>query len=113
MGDDQHAGAGDVARGSQHVEDLGLHRDVQRGRRFVTDQQVGIIGDRDRDHHPLALTPGQLVRKCPRAGGRLRDADQLEQLDGTLAGIRPADIGVVHLDGFGYLVADGVHGGQG
>ena len=48
----------------------------------------------------------------PSPGPRLRDADQLQQFDGALAGLRAADIGVVHLDRFGDLVADGVHGGQ-
>ena len=89
VGDDQHAGAGDVARCAQHVEDLRLHGDVQRGGRLVADQQVRIVGDRDRDHHPLALAAGQLVREslCPAL--RLRDADQLEQLDGSLTGAPP------------------------
>ncbi|COY37569.1 Uncharacterised protein [Mycobacterium tuberculosis] len=55
MGDDQHPGAGDVARRLEDVEDLRLHRDVERRGRFVTDQQVGIVGDRDGDHHALAF----------------------------------------------------------
>ena len=49
---------------SQHVEDLRLHGDVQRGGGFVADQQVRIVGDRDRDHHPLALAAGELVREA-------------------------------------------------
>ena len=67
----------------QHVEDLRLHGDVQRGGRLVADQQVGIVGDRDRDHDALALAAGQLVREGPRPALGLGDADELEQLDGA------------------------------
>ena len=38
VGDDQHAGAGHVTRRLQHLEDLRLHGDVQRGGRFVADE---------------------------------------------------------------------------
>ena len=38
VGDDQHARAGDVACRLQHLEDLRLHGDVQRGGRFVADE---------------------------------------------------------------------------
>ena len=81
VGDDQHAGAGDVARGPQHVEDLRLHGDIERGGRLVADQQVGIVGDGDRDDHPLAFATGQLVRERPGPPIRLGDADQFEQFD--------------------------------
>ena len=86
MGDDQHAGAGDVARGPEHIEDLRLHGDVQRGGRLVADQQVGVVGDRDRDHHALAFAAGQLVREGLGPAFRLRDADQLEQFDRAARG---------------------------
>ena len=83
MGDDQHPGAGDVACRLQHVEDLGLHRDIKRGRRFVTDQQVRVVGDRDGDDDPLTLAAGQLMRERARPPLRLGDADQVEQFDGA------------------------------
>ena len=38
VGDDQHAGTGHVACGLEHIEDLRLHGDIERGRRLVTDQ---------------------------------------------------------------------------
>ena len=63
VGDQQYPGAGHVACGFEHLEDLRLHGDVERGGRLVADQQVGIVGDRDRDHHALAFATGQLVRK--------------------------------------------------
>ena len=91
VGDQQHPGAGDIACGFEHLEDLRLHGDVESGGRLVADQQVGIVGDRDRDHHALTFTTGQLVRKGPRAPLGLRDADQLEQLDRALPG-RPLSV---------------------
>jgi len=61
--DDQHACAGDVAGGLEHVEDLRLHGDVQRGGRLVADQQVRVVGDGDRDDDPLPFPAGQFVRE--------------------------------------------------
>ena len=46
----------------QQLEDLRLHGDVERGRRLVGDQQVGLVGERHGDHHALALAAGELVR---------------------------------------------------
>ena len=43
-------------------EDLRLHGDVERGGRLVGDQQVGLVGERHRDHHALALAAGELMR---------------------------------------------------
>ena len=40
----------------------GLDGDVERGRRLVGDQDVGLVGERHRDHHPLALAARELVR---------------------------------------------------
>ncbi len=70
----------------QHLEDLRLHGDVQRGGRLVADQQVGIVGDRDGDHDALALAAGQLVREGPGAPLGLGDADEFEQFDRTAHG---------------------------
>ena len=67
----------------QHVEDLRLHGDVQRGGGLVADQQVGVVGDGDGDDDALALAAGQFVRERPRAPLGLGDADELEQLDGA------------------------------
>ena len=58
------------------LEDLGLDRHVEGGRRLVGDEQLGIAGERHRDHHALAHAARQLVRVLldPPLGGR--DADQ-------------------------------------
>ena len=42
----------------QQFQDLRLDRDIQRGGRFVGDQQVRLTGQGHRDHHPLVLPAG-------------------------------------------------------
>ena len=51
-----------LCRSFSSFEDLRLHGDVERGGRLVGDQQVGLVGERHRDHHALALPAGQLMR---------------------------------------------------
>ena len=46
----------------QQLEDLALDRHVERGRRLVGDQQLGLAGQRHRDHHALLLAARHLVR---------------------------------------------------
>ena len=43
-------------------EHLRLHHHVERGRRLVGDQEARVARERHRDHHPLALPAGELVR---------------------------------------------------
>ena len=43
-------------------QNLVLDRDVQSGRWFVSQEQAGIGGDRDRDHDALGHPPAELVR---------------------------------------------------
>ena len=62
----------------EHVEHLGLHHHVERGGRLVGDHQVGVAGERHRDHHPLLLTARQLVGVAAGAVGV--EPDLLEQL---------------------------------
>ena len=64
-----------------HLEDLRLHRDVERRRRLVGDQHLRVVGDRHRDHHALAHAARELVRILVGAVLRLRDADRAEQVD--------------------------------
>ena len=57
----------------KEFEDLGLHRHVERRRRLVGDQHVRIVGERHRDHHPLALASGHLMRDRNRTARRARE----------------------------------------
>ena len=47
---------------AHQIEDLRLDGDVERGGRLVGDQELGIAGERHRDHHALAHAAGELVR---------------------------------------------------
>ena len=61
---------------AHQVEDLRLDGDVERRGRLVGDQQLGIAGERDGDHHPLAHAARQLVGILVDAPLRLGDADE-------------------------------------
>ena len=66
---------------AQQIEHLRLDRHVERGGRLVGNQQLRLAGERERDHHPLLHSAGELERVLvdpPRAVG---DADRVEQLD--------------------------------
>jgi len=45
----------------EHLENLRLHRHVQRRGGFVRDEDLRLGRQRDRDHHPLAHAAAQLV----------------------------------------------------
>ena len=62
VGDEDDAGVDPGAQVAHELEDLGLHRDVERGGRLVRDEQLGLARDRLRDHRALPLTAGELVR---------------------------------------------------
>ena len=65
----------------QKFEDLRLHGDVERGRRLIGDQKIGTIGQRHGDHHPLALSAGELMRIGAEPLRRIDDADLGQKLD--------------------------------
>ena len=77
-------GAGLPLGGAQHVEDLGLDGDVQRGGRLVGEDDVGVVGDRHGDHRALPHAAGELVREGVGAAAGFGDADQVEQFDGAV-----------------------------
>ena len=68
----------------QQRDDLRLHRDIERGRRFVGDDQLRIGGERQRDHHALAHAAGELVRIMRRCAPRPRAGRLRQQRDGAL-----------------------------
>src|SRR4051794_7312810 len=73
--DEQHRHAEPRLQLLEQFENLRLHRDVERGGRLVGDQQVGLVGERHRDHHALALAAGKLVRIALQSRLRLGNAD--------------------------------------
>ncbi len=85
VGDEDQRHAALALQVQQQVDDLGLDGDIQRGGRFVGDQQARIAGDRHGDHHSLVHAAGELMGKRRQARCGARDTDLLQQLDGTRA----------------------------
>ena len=88
-------------------DDLRLHGDVERGGRLVGDQQIGLVGERHRDHHALALSAGQLMRIALQPGFRVGDADLAEHFQRARAGRRSGQTAVQQQD-LADLLFDGV-----
>ena len=82
---------------AQQVEDAGLHGDVQRGGRLVGDQQLRVAADRHRDHRPLQLAAGELVRVRRGDPRRVVEPDRGEQLEHALGAARPTGRPAVRL----------------
>ena len=64
---------------AEQAQNLHLHGDVQRGRRFVGNQQPRFRRKGDGDHRPLAHTAGKFVRIAIEPIPRVRDADLTQQ----------------------------------
>ena len=69
----------------EQVEDPGLDRHVERGRRLVGDQHLRLAGERDRDHDALPHAAGELVRVGVEPLLRRRDVHEPQQLDRPVA----------------------------
>ena len=54
-----------VLQVAHQIEDLRLHRDIERRGRLVADDELGFRGQRARDRDPLPLAAGKFVRKFP------------------------------------------------
>ncbi len=67
----------------EQFENLQLHRHVEGRGRLVGDQQLGLVGQRHGDHHPLALAAGQFVGQSLEAFVRFGNAHQFEQFQGA------------------------------
>ena len=83
VGDDHDRDAEPPREILHELEDLGLDRHVERCRRLVGDQQLGIAGEADRDHHALAHAARELMRILLQPALGIGDADQRQQLDGA------------------------------
>ena len=98
-------------RRAHEVQDLGLGRHVERGRRLVGDQDPRLAGERHGDHDALAEPAGQLERVGVDPLLRARDADHAQQLDGprSRAALLPRACCASRIASM-HLVADGVEG---
>ena len=68
--DQDHRQAELAAQLLEQLEDLRLHHHVERRGGLVADDQLGLAGQRERDHHALAHAAGELVRVLAGAGRR-------------------------------------------
>ena len=97
-----------IRKPDEQVDHVRLRRHVERGRRLVGDQEVGIRCECHRDHHALAHPAGELVRILGEAVGRRGDADLGKERDRPLAGLGPRDV-VVLPDRLDELELDRLH----
>ena len=73
----------------QKVQDLRLNGHVQRRCRFIRDQNVRLVGQRHRDHHPLRCPPDKLVRIGAQSAFRVANTDLVHQFDDSHTRRRP------------------------
>ena len=122
VGDEQHREVFFRVDFLEKVQNLGADRDVQRGDRFVRNNQLRLEHQRCADTHPLLLSAGQLTRIARGIG--LVQADLLQHTADRRILLRPgADFmgakGLPHrkTDGFariqraGRVLKDRLHGG--
>jgi hypothetical protein len=81
MRDEQDGAVQSITEAPQEIEDLGLHRYVERRCRLVSNEQLGITRDRLGDHGALPLAAGKLVRIRVICLERIGQFDHLEQLE--------------------------------
>ncbi|SCB34453.1 hypothetical protein GA0061099_1005182 [Bradyrhizobium yuanmingense] len=77
---DQHHGHAELAadRGEQ-LQDLCLNGGIERSGRLVRDQEIGIPGQRHRDHDALDLAAGEFVRIGLEPAASVGNADEIKQ----------------------------------
>ena len=107
VGHQHHRGAVVAPEPLDQGDDLGLHRDIERGGRLVGDDQFRLRADRERDHHALAHAAGEFVRVGVDALLRRRDAHLGQKVDRAPARRLLGQAGVGP-DGLDDLVADPV-----
>ena len=108
VGDQQHGGAELLGQLLEVVEDLLLDRHVERGGRFIGDEESRTRRQATGDECTLALTTGELVRELVDAPVGLGKPSLLHELDGTV--VRRGTGGdVVGLQRLLDVVADAPH----
>ena len=93
----------------QDLEHLRLDGDVERGRRLVRDNEIGISRDRRRDQRALAQATGQLMRILQSTISGVGNADLAERLQRPIP-IAPASVRMRWLNDLGNLLADRAQG---
>jgi hypothetical protein len=93
---------------AQQVQDLGLEGGIERACRFVGDQQLRLVADRQRNPDALAHAARELERVAAQAERRVRNPYVRQQKFGALPGLLPRSI-PVRAQGLGQVIADGQH----
>ena len=86
VGDEQHGHAMLGLQAAEQFQDLRLDRDVERGGRFVGDQEFRPVGECHGDHDTLALPAREFVRICREPLFRFADADLMQQFQHPCTG---------------------------
>ena len=73
--------------GADQLQDFGLNGHVQSGGGLITDEQVGVAGQRDGDDHALPHTAGQLMGVVLHPLFRIGDAHLFQQLHSLFVGL--------------------------
>ena len=105
MGDhnDRHS---DLALDIFHkFQNTGLDRNVQRGRRLVRDQDIGLTGKRHCDHDPLSHTARQLMRILFHTLLGIVDIDEPQHFHSSVPGLLFISV-CVEMDRFHELLSD-------
>ena len=109
VGDQQHGHAALALELREQVENLRLDGDVKGGGRLVGNQQVGLAGQRDGDHHALLHAAGKLERILAQPPLGVGDANLAQQVEHAPAGRLAAQTAVA-VEDFADLHADLQHG---
>ena len=80
MGDEHHRHAKPRLQPRHQIQNFRLNGHIQRGRRLIRDQDIGVIRQGHRDHHALTLTAGKFMRIASHAIFRLGDFHQSQHL---------------------------------
>ena len=81
MGDPNDRHAKFLLQILHQLNNLCLNGHIQRRGGLIGDQQVGLTGQGNGDHHPLAHPAGKLVGIVFHPFGGIRNADQFQQLN--------------------------------
>ena len=83
MGNEQHRHAEFRLQLCKKPQNLCLNRHIERRRRLVGDEQVGLVCQSHGNHDALALAAGQFVGIGGQALFRVANADQVQELQDT------------------------------
>ena len=97
----------------EQFDDLRLNGHIERGSRFVRDQQLGITGQRHCNHGPLTHPAAKLVGIGVDTLFGARNTDAAQNLNRPLAGFLLTDVRNMEQNRLHNLVADGMHWAKG